>query len=45
VFEGLREWIVYADDSLPCGTIVVHVDMQDGRVTAYTKADAGDDEA
>ena len=37
VIEGLRKWVVYGVDALPCGNIAVHVDMQDGTVTTYTQ--------
>jgi hypothetical protein len=37
VIEGLRKWVVYGVDALPCGNIAVHVDMQDGSVATYTQ--------
>ena len=38
VIEGLREWLIYGVDALPCGNIAVYVDMQHGRVRTYTEA-------
>ena len=45
VIEGLRQWVIYGVDALPCGNIVVHVDMQDGSVTTYTAQGRADADA